>query len=353
MKKYITNTFLCCAIFLVLNQVPDLFSNPYYGNKRFSVKYEYFRDNQDRFNTLVLGSSRIYRSINPEVFDDLLSDYQTATFNFAAPAIFNPEIYYLYEKLLESVEAESLKYAFIELQPLNYIRSKKLGTINNYYWHNLKYLITSTAYTFRSNYSFDEKIELINSYSISYIFNTLFGHKALTSTHLRYQDRFLGPNDDGFYSLNDEMNEIGGDNGYRKRYKAFLKDPSVLEKKITIANKHFSERNYEQFINEVHLAILLELIEKSTRMGVHLVFIIPPKLDSYNELLALKERLPSEHILEIANPKEYPELYQADYSFDLGHLNEKGANLFSEFFANEFRVNCLQSDIPPWFGFSE
>lgn len=64
-------------------------------------------------------------------------------------------------------------------------------------------------------------------------------------------------------------------------------------------------------------------------------------VENYNELLSIKKRLPGNHIVEIANPKKYPELYKDELSFDVGHLSCEGANVFTEYVADEFKKNKL------------
>lgn len=339
MKKFFLNIFLFSAIFFILNQLPNLFLSPYYGKELYLKKYEYFINNQDNFNTVILGSSQSYRQINPEILDGLLKDYQTSTFNLAAEAIFNPEVYYLYEKLLETIETNSLKYAFIELRLLEDMRSNSLNQSWNYYWHNLEYLNFSINYTLASNRPLWEKIKVIKKYIICYVNKIINGYKALVCNKSNENGLYYGK--DGFYSLNEEMSDIGGNNYLRKILASFLKDTTVLEKKVSRANRVFSVKNNEQFINEVHLIKLIDLIEKSKQKGVHLIFVIPPR-GVYNELLAIKEKLPSNHIIEIANPQKYPELYQVEFTFDKWHVNKKGADLYTKYIANELIKNVFK-----------
>jgi hypothetical protein len=337
MKQFLTNIFIFGVIFLILNQLPSLYLSPYYGNKYYLGKYKYFKKNQDKFNTVILGSSRLYRHLNPKILDGLLQEYRISSFNLAAPSTFNPEVYYLYEKLLETIETNSLKYAFIELGPLSNIASKNLYTNRNYYWHNLKYLNFSINYILASNIKpLKRKTILIKRYITSYFANTIFGFKELACNKSIDNLLFIGKNRDGFYSLNDEMIDRGGNNKFRKRITSFLKDPTIIKKRTLIANKAFALKTNKKFINEVHLIKILNLIVKSKQKGIYLIFIIPPKMAHYNKLLALKTVLPNNHIIEIANPVKYPELYQASFSFDIGHLNKKGANVFTKHIADEF-----------------
>lgn len=301
-------------------------------------------ENQNKYNTVILGSSRPCRGINPQILDDSLKDFQTSTFNLASPATHNPEVYYLYEKLLGSIEPNRLKYAFIELQSLHPIANENLRTIRNYYWHNLKYLHFSFKYIFKSNIPFSSKLNLIKSYIISYVYKSVYGYKALVNNNLKQYKLLLGINKDGFCTLDELAKENGGNNIFRKRSISFQEDTTLLEERISIAHQAFAVKNYKPFINEVHLKKLNRLIKISQQKGVHLIFIIPPRRDEvniYNELLAIKERLPSHHIIEIANPKKYPQLYQVEFTFDIGHFNRKGAKLYSKYLANELLKNIF------------
>lgn len=122
-----------------------------------------------------------------------------------------------------------------------------------------------------------------------------------------------------------------------ERRNIFLKDTAALEKRRSIADQAFLENSHQRF-NTEHLKMLLKLIDRSNRKGVHLIFLMPPRLQRYEELLALKEELPSENVVEVANPNKYPMLYQVKYSFDVGHLNTKGAQFFSIYLARELEA---------------
>ena len=339
MKQFITNILIFCMLFFIINLLPNIFLDPYYGNDLYSMKYQYFINHKKNFNTIIFGSSRLYRHINPAVLDDLLSDYHTSTFNLAAPAIFNPEIYFLFEKLIETIKSNSLKYAIVELQPLLDIERKNLNTIRNFYWLNLDYLNFAVRYAFDSDYSILRKCELSGKYLLSYfckIVNYIYGYKRLALEKLNTkQSLLMGINNDGFYSLDDQMEDIGGNNGYRQRLMRFINDTSVLYERLNIANKAFTNRQNNRFVNDVHLEKLLDLIEKSKRKGIHLILIIPPRLNDYNELLAIRDKIPEQHFIELANPEKFPGLYRVNFSFDHGHLNKRGADALTNYFAEQ------------------
>ena len=337
MKKFLINALWFGVVLLILNQVPPLFLGHYYGNQEYSEKYRYFINNQNRFNTVILGSSRLYRHINPAILDDILKDYHISTFNLAAPSTFNPEVYYLFEKLLETIDVNSLKYVLIELQSLHDIERKNLNTVRNYYWHNWEYFCFSVNFILASKRSFRYKVLTGGKYFISYINKLInfYSYRELLFNTSNENGTCLGRNKDGFYAIEQQMSDMGGDNKYRKRLAEFSRDPTVLEKRVAIATQAFSEKKYDQFANEAHLRKLMDLIDMSQQKGVDVIFIIPPRRPFYNDLLAMKAKLPDERVIELANPQKYPELYQVEFSFDVGHLDGKGANIFTEYLADE------------------
>ena len=336
MKKFLVNLLFFVCLYLGINKLISLFVSPYHGNPFYLEKYNYFAQHQDDYNTLILGSSRVYRHIKPNYLDELLKDYETSTFNLAAPSTFNPEAYYLYEKLLNVLEKDRIKYVFLELQSLDPISRSNINTRRNYYWHNWKYLNFAINYTLNSNMSLNEKTQFISVYSISYLVN---------KTRVIYDDVFfqtrnfkeyIENNQDGFYAVDRQMADSKNNNMLKDRMRYFLENTHLLKSRIEITNQSFSKQNNQDFLNKAHLNKINYLIKKSKEKNIHLVFIIPPRLPEYDGLIAIKEKLPKTHIIEIANPEKYPELYQIDYSFDIGHLNSEGAKIFTKYLADEF-----------------
>lgn len=336
MKKFAKNIILFLIIPIIVMLLLNFFISPYYGNEYYNTKYDFFNKNKEKYNTVVFGSSRLYRHINSSLLDSLMSKYNFSTFNLAAPSTHNPEVYYLYEKFISNIESNTISYAFIELQPLNSIAEKNINTARNYYWFNLKYLIYSYRYIFNSAY-LNNRRYMIKAYSKSFVNKLLDFNK--------YKYAFMPVNSDttiigrrGFYSLNQQMNDIGGENALNKRLSDFMKDTTVLQERIEASI--IERNNLKKHLNKIHLDKLNEIINLSREKGIHIFFVIPPKLGNYKELYAIKENLPNENIIDISSAVDYPNLYKTKYTFDIGHLNEKGANLFTEYLANEIK-KCL------------
>lgn len=348
MKFFVVNFVLFVVTVTALNQIPIFLSGPYSGNPYYEKKIQYFTKNETDFNTVIFGSSRLYRHLNPEVFDKILEEYQISSFNLAAPATFVPEVYHLYEKFLETVDISSLKFAIVELGSIRRIRKENVYTHRNYYWHNLKYCIFSIETIFSSKLSITQKFERIKPYLLSYICKIVnfYGYEPFFDEKNDIQKGYLGENKDGFYSLNDQIRDDNENIDLQKRQHFFKKNTAALDKKAKSAKRAFASEYDEHFFNSAHFKKLIDLIEQSNKKGVHLIYIIPPRKNKseYQKLLALKNRLPKKNILDVANPEKFPELYQVSYAFDVGHLNKSGANIFSRYTANGMLNNVLNLD---------
>ena len=136
----------------------------------------------------------------------------------------------------------------------------------------------------------------------------------------------------GFYSLEQEILDKKDNDNYYKRDSIFHSDYSLLNKRITAAKTIGKLKNNNVELNEIHRKYLLRLISKSQNKGIHLVFVLPPRLDLefYKELIPIVNSLPKSNTIELASFPEYKEFYKIENSFDSGHLNILGARLFSE-----------------------
>jgi hypothetical protein len=344
MKKFIKNsiTFL---LFLVLILGIKKVITPYYmGNNLFNSKLNYynFNYNNEKYNTVFFGSSRIYRHINPILLDSLLYLQNLKSFNFATPGAFNPESYFLYENFIDNLTNNDIKYAFLELQELNYISEKNLQTTKANYWNDLHFLNYSYNYILASKNSKSLKCKYIFNYTVSYIYSFL-DFKILENKFKLKDIKHIGLN--GFYPLDKELIDSKNNEGLSNRYITFNSDTTVLNKRILEAQNSKKILNNND-INQYHLEYLISLINKSNKKDIKLIFILPPRLskNDYLQLIPLANSLPQKNIIKLNDPEKYKVLYMAEYSFDIGHLNSKGANFFTKYLADELAQIVFQVD---------
>ena len=295
------------------------------GNPEFSAKLRSFETEPLAFNTIAFGSSRIFRGLNPDQLDQL-NDQKTRTYNFATGGTYNPEAYYLYRNALSNFEAGEIDFAFVELQELNPLSSYNAQTTKGSYWNTgttLSYCRQYLAHLPNNN----ERRELTKNYETSFLFRLcdfnslkyLIDHRKFLSGHNGYH-----PLDDvkvpGIIARREEF--LSGETDYAARIAA-AKNIAVL-----------AESNSKP--NPAHISYLHELIRLSKRKGIHVIFVIPPRLEDYDELIAVKNRLDAKHVIELASYDDYQELYEIENSYDVGHLNAAGAEIFTHHLSKQF-----------------
>ena len=84
-----------------------------------SQKFRFFAAHKDEFDTLFIGSSRVYFQISPAIFDRVTreSGMPTHSFNFGVGGMYLPETSYLLEQIL-NLKPRNLRWVFIEYDEL-------------------------------------------------------------------------------------------------------------------------------------------------------------------------------------------------------------------------------------------
>jgi hypothetical protein len=84
-----------------------------------SQKFRFFAAHKDEFDTLFIGSSRIYFQISPGTFDRVTRErgLPTHSFNFGIGGMYLPETSYLLEQIL-NLKPRNLRWVFIEYDEL-------------------------------------------------------------------------------------------------------------------------------------------------------------------------------------------------------------------------------------------
>lgn len=344
MKKFFIKIAIFIFILFFVGRIISYLIPYHWGNPWFSSKIQFLKklDLSDRPNTYFFGSSRVYRQINPKVFDSIYNTLTTSkikSFNLGAPATFCPQTYFLYEHFLNSSLSQKTKFVFIELMDIDRIEKSLLHQERTTYWQNLSDL----NFIFRSVFSnplINPKLKFLyfKNYTISYIENIFhlghFGQQLVTQNY--YQETYVGPYRNGFFPLEYDLINTNNESlkqSLIKRKESLIKEPKKLQKR--------SETSIEQSANllepsdDVHIARIMQLLELSENHNIHLIFLRSPRNSTQN-ISNLYSYIPIENRLDLSNAAVYPEFYSLENSFDVGHLNLRGSKLYSEILAKRF-----------------
>ena len=285
---------------------------------------------------MFIGSSRIYRQIDINYFDSLnnkIRGYKTHSFNLGAPATFAPQSYYLYNNFLKSEISNNCKVAFIELTILALIEDDLMHQERTTYWLNLSdlYLVfNSTIY--RTDLSFKEKANHLHKYFVSYLECILgyghFGEELFSSEY--YKDSYIGKNHNGYFPLDCEFEISKSKDLVLRKKELNLTEINARANESLNCEMHITN-NYDS----VHLNYIKQLIFESKKRNINLIFVVPPRAAS-QQLINLANQIDVNHIINLSNFNKHPDFYSLRYSFDNGHFNSEGAELFTKSLFEEY-----------------
>jgi hypothetical protein len=341
MKIFLLKILLGICLIYLFAQLIEKFNHPYTNNVWYGTKMNYLKSIQEKekFNLFFLGSSTVYRQIDPIIIDRLNTQYRTKSFNLGAPATFSPQTYYLLEEILKDDElSKDLNYIVLDLMDINPILKDLKHQARSTYWVNWKELnFIRRVLASKKELNTIGKAVIIKDYIIAYIENTFnfmqYSEQILDRNY--FDPRFLGKFKNGYYPIEDDIKEASSEkkNGLLQRKNDLQSNPQFLS---NLANQSKNLKKVE--VNQIHLDRLKDLIEKASVSGIKLIFLQSPRVVD-SDVQALFDALPLSNKISLFGADTYPEFYAIENSFDKGHLNSKGADIYSEKLA--FALNSM------------
>lgn len=328
MKSFIYKTiFFGILIFLIGYSIRYVRPRErYWGNQEYEYKLNAYK--KDNYNTVFFGTSRIYRGINPLLFDSLINEgrvKQKKSFNLATHASWANETFYLYDQFLNNRSlSDSITYVFMEFQNIMAIRPSRLFDEKAIYYQNLyhyKFVLEFAASEIISR----PKNTLTALYTVgAYTLATLVNFSDIKRISMKrikeiplHVDRI---NSRGFLSLTEsELHHATpeGIKSYTDNITSFL----------NMKNPRYNEAFYKKS---------MELIERSKQKGITLIYILPP-VRLTEGMMGVYNLIPNENKIQVCDPAKYSELYELESWMDPVHLNLRGSKYLSLDFINEFK----------------
>lgn len=341
--KMIALAVLLLAINLVL--APLL---PYpWGHPQLRAKLDHWRRHNNEIDTLFLGSSWTYRQISPRVFDRETAG-ATRSFNLAADGVFYPQL----PLLLEHLDAEGArpKLWIVELSRMVSAVDPDLGsTREEKYWLSPAASASMIRALFeRPDKSLPQKGLQASLLALQLAERTFHvGLGADAGEYFRHPDAgsaWLGPAGDGYYPVELQVEQEKGE----PFANAFLRDPAAAKRldDLKRESQQVFEKEKGQRASSEYLRELSRVIAIAEKRQARLVFVVPPRLGRrYELILPVARALPPEKVvLELADPRLHPELYELEMTIDHTHLNRQGAELYS---AELARILQKRDLLPP------
>ncbi|MEY2562145.1 MAG: hypothetical protein QOH88_338 [Verrucomicrobiota bacterium] len=296
--------------------------------KGVAAKLKFFSEHKDEFDTLMVGTSAIYYSVSPEIFDRTTAagGLPTHTFNFGIDAMHPPENFYVLEQILKT-QPRHLKWVFLETANLETKLHKVLGTERAVYWHDWpRTLLTlRKALNPRGDANWAIKIsrlwlarrDLANHLTL---FAQRFANVGRATEILSPQDREidadleLGPRRDGYRLAGDAMTP---------------EDAASFQNRLADEIAQARTKPLDPYADETYRRYATRLRE----IGAAPLFVVPPLI--FQSPLSFRQAAPGV-LLAFNNARAYPMLFDPAVRIDDAHLTREGAETFSGLLAQEF-----------------
>ncbi len=299
--------------------------------KGIAAKLQYFSEHKDEFDTVIVGTSRLYYTVSPEIFDATTSQngLPTRSFNFGIDGMHPPENFYILEQILKT-KPRNLKWVLFELGDIQTQWDDVLGTQRVVYWHDWPRtaLTLKKALNPRGSANWLIKTTRLWLARRDFISNlTLFGKqfanvgRAADLLSSAERERYaaaaseLGPHGDGYRWAGDAMSaERAAD--FKRR----------LADEIAEATQKYldpaTESGYRAAAGQIRA------------IGANPVFIVTPIISQTTS--RFRQSPPPAQIIAFNDARKYPQFYDPKVRIDDGHLTRPAAEVLTRLLAEEF-----------------
>jgi hypothetical protein len=296
--------------------------------KGVAAKLEFFAQHKDEFDTLFVGTSSIYYSVSPEIFDQTTrtNGLPTRTFNFGIDAMHPPENFYVLDQILKT-QPRHLKWVFLETANVETKLHKVLGTERAVYWHDWP----RTALALRKALNpRDETRWSIKASRLWVARRDLAAHLTL------FTQRFgnVGRGTDLFFPQDRKAEgnlELGPKrDGYRLAGHAMTaEDATSFQKRLAEEIAQARPRPLDSFADEAYRSYAARF----RGIGAAPLFVVPPLI--FQSPFSFRGSPPGP-LLSFNDARTYPMLFDTKVRIDDAHLTREGAEEFTHLLAQEF-----------------
>lgn len=302
------------------------------------AKLEYLRSHVNEYDTLFLGSSRIYHQIIPSQFDELMAEQgmPTHSFNCGVDGMRPPEDAYVFDQIL-SYGPKKLRWVVLELSSLRMpVDRDKKGTIRAVYWHDWERFLLLARRAFlvdtkkrkladRLNKLREPLADLADHWRLFVQNTSNIGRGELLTHYLKKKHAEsvywipIGERNDGF--------TITG------RPETILEENRIpFEHELAMRRETPAMRDEGDPVSQLALR---RMVEKIRKIGATPILVIPPTTSKKNFVPA-PELGADLIVLDFSDVEKYAALYENRHRLDTDHVNTAGAEVFTELLVDAF-----------------
>ena len=317
-----------------------------------SQKFRFFAAHKDEFDTLFIGSSRVYFQISPAIFDRVTreSGMPTHSFNFGIGGMYLPETAYLLEQIL-NLKPRNLRWVFIEYDEVQTKWSPENQTSRRaLYWADWKRISLLLR---KLTDAGTDPLWLPNPAKIRDILWRRNDEKSTRSLLTFYAGQFeknytnvARAGDVLAYFLGADTKErrasyLGAaSDGYVTRPNRMAPgQAAAYERGLAAAMPEAGTRPLSTYAVEAYLQCAREV----RKIGAAPIFLITPSTTEINVAAETTEL--TGIVMAFNNPQAYPNLFRSTARRDGQHLTKAGADEFTRILATNFVGLARAGDI--------
>lgn len=316
MKRILLNSSIILGIHLILICATNFVKPFYFENATFRGKVENLSKECPTCNAFFIGSSLTFQQVNPMLFDSLVNlnerHPKIKSYNLGSRQVTLLEALYLSENSIKEKIIPANSTLFVELRPHTSMDS--LFTAKNTFYRGFGDLELVTA----PKESLLLRASTMYRSFAQYFFNYING--GMLST--------LNKN-----FVIEQLDEEG--------IRGFLplKTSSTSRDKFILIDHGRIEYDWDQI--DMILEKLRHVNEIANKHQIRLIYLVPNLLFEESSiwkthLIYTLDKDPTLEIIDMGQPKLYPELFDPDLYYDIRHLNEDGANLYTRYLADAY-----------------
>ena len=291
-------------------------------------KLDYLKAHRDDYDTLFVGSSRVYHGITPRVFDSVTAaaGKPTRTFNLGINGMQPPESLYVLREVL-AMHLPHLRRVFLEIASVGPPPDINNLTMRDIHWRDNQSLVDGARRAFLNAKSahglaaFQQLGNDLWSSGLTYAQNQWNIGRLDLTTQLnkvanRLGDVMLGPSSDGYLPVSHPLAPESLQT-LQRNLKA-MRDGTLKERETDPLNE-------EAYVRIKNLL---------AKQGIELVLISAP--ETVKNYHAWVDAPPGLRLLRFDDPQKHPELYVPEHRLDSDHVNDAGAQIFTRELAQQY-----------------
>ncbi len=287
-------------------------------------------------DTVFLGSSVIYRQLDPATFDDAFAHAKRPrrSFNLGAAGARMPEVLHLASWALERGEGQiDLLVVEPRDRPFDPLGTRRLAA-RSVAWHTSRALWMVARGLHQDGIGAEEAALRMSEHLPAWGRNTLALGRGLDGLDALFavKPRWINPSRRGFLPLDLQPN-------LARRHATFLDRPKTWERAVEeLLASHGTGTPTSAF----ELEMFLQLEHLAAEHGADVVWLIAPHITRRPNMVYAHDQGHVETLLRFDDPQEHSRYYDLSARFDAGHLNQRAALLWSRDVAE--RILALERD---------